>query len=68
MGGIRVLAFTHYAAAIAPQYLGSLGADVAKMEVPTGTTRAVPSGTGRDPRCAGPLFPSHGSQPTLTFH
>ncbi|MER8792392.1 CoA transferase [Mesorhizobium sp. M0983] len=35
--GIRVLAFTHYAAGpIAAQYLGSLGADVVKIEAPTG--------------------------------
>lgn len=35
--GIRVLAFTHYAAGpIAAQYLGSLGAEVVKIEAPTG--------------------------------
>ncbi|MDE3759843.1 CoA transferase [Sinorhizobium meliloti] len=37
LSGIRVLAFTHYAAGpIAAQYLGSLGADVVKIEPPTG--------------------------------
>ncbi|OWK21483.1 hypothetical protein AJ88_23965 [Mesorhizobium amorphae CCBAU 01583] len=37
MTGIRVLAFTHYAAGpIAAQYLGSLGADVIKIEAPAG--------------------------------
>ncbi|WP_192244016.1 CaiB/BaiF CoA transferase family protein [Mesorhizobium silamurunense] len=35
--GIRVLAFTHYAAGpIAAQYLGSLGAEVVKIEAPAG--------------------------------
>ncbi|MER8836525.1 CoA transferase [Mesorhizobium sp. M0909] len=35
--GIRVLAFTHYAAGpIAAQYLGSLGAEVIKIEAPSG--------------------------------
>ncbi|RWM24723.1 CoA transferase [Mesorhizobium sp.] len=35
--GIRVLAFTHYAAGpIAAQYLGSLGAEVIKIEAPAG--------------------------------
>ncbi|WP_077068206.1 CaiB/BaiF CoA transferase family protein [Ensifer aridi] len=37
LSGIRVLAFTHYAAGpIAAQYLGSLGAEVIKIEAPTG--------------------------------
>ncbi|MER9274065.1 CoA transferase [Mesorhizobium sp. M0643] len=37
LSGIRVLAFTHYAAGpIAAQYLGSLGADVIKIEAPAG--------------------------------
>lgn len=37
LGGVRVLAFTHYAAGpIAAQYLGSLGAEVVKIEAPTG--------------------------------
>ncbi|MEI8703449.1 CaiB/BaiF CoA transferase family protein [Mesorhizobium sp. ISC15] len=37
LSSIRVLAFTHYAAGpIAAQYLGSLGADVIKIEAPAG--------------------------------
>lgn len=37
LSGIRVLAFTHYAAGpIAAQYLGSLGAEVIKIEAPAG--------------------------------
>ncbi|MGH6755303.1 MAG: CaiB/BaiF CoA transferase family protein, partial [Bradyrhizobium sp.] len=37
LSGIRVIAFTHYAAGpIAAQYLGSLGANVVKIEAPAG--------------------------------
>ncbi|MER8949858.1 CoA transferase [Mesorhizobium sp. M0809] len=37
LSGVRILAFTHYAAGpIAAQYLGSLGAEVVKIEAPTG--------------------------------
>ncbi|ESX86209.1 CoA transferase [Mesorhizobium sp. LNJC405B00] len=37
LSGIRVLAFTHYAAGpIAAQYVGSLGAEVIKIEAPAG--------------------------------
>jgi crotonobetainyl-CoA:carnitine CoA-transferase CaiB-like acyl-CoA transferase len=66
LAGIRVAAFTHFAAGpIAAQYLGALGADVIKVEAPQ---RDVNRYAVRDPagRCrASAVFRRHQSEPAL---
>jgi crotonobetainyl-CoA:carnitine CoA-transferase CaiB-like acyl-CoA transferase len=56
--GVRVLAFTHYAAGpIAAQYLGSLGAEVIKIEAPSGDyQRSGIREPGSDPAAPSPYF------------
>jgi crotonobetainyl-CoA:carnitine CoA-transferase CaiB-like acyl-CoA transferase len=56
--GVRVLAFTHYAAGpIAAQYLGSLGAEVIKIESPSGDyQRSGIREPGSDPDAPSPYF------------
>jgi crotonobetainyl-CoA:carnitine CoA-transferase CaiB-like acyl-CoA transferase len=58
LGGVRVLAFTHYAAGpIAAQYLGSLGAEVIKIESLSGDyQRSGIREPGTDPRAPSPYF------------
>src|SRR5689334_15659116 len=58
LSGVRVLAFTHYAAGpIAAQYLGSLGADVIKIESRSGDyQRSGIREPGADPHSPSPYF------------
>ena len=58
LSNVRVLAFTHYAAGpIAAQYLGSLGAEVIKIESPAGDyQRSGIREPGTDPQAPSPYF------------
>jgi crotonobetainyl-CoA:carnitine CoA-transferase CaiB-like acyl-CoA transferase len=58
LAGVRILAFTHYAAGpIAAQYLGSLGAEVIKVESGSGDyQRSGIREPGADPQAPSPYF------------